>query len=359
MKKIAATLLAFALILGIGSVIPASAASITTFPIKAYPRNTGKTYATNGTSWAGDYDLCNITAVNISAGTCTATYPLDGGGTSQPRTFALSKFFSNSGFVTQGNTIASATVYRRSSGNDSADSINTTGDTTVWVLGLENNRLQIIYKVTGQSYYKMGWVPWTAVRTGTVPTTTTKPATTTAPPATTLTTFGDYANSEKWRVTQRFNDTSTNHKGHLGIDIVTKGSDAVRAVFPGTVVYARSTSNNGYTVTLRHTINGRTFYSLYSHMKSNLEVYEGQPNISAGSILGYQGSTGNSTGAHLHLCFYQGTAVADMYGYNRNSAGTAVSFSSPNGYWDYQSRRFFDPIRVIQTNGQIIATYSK
>ena len=46
--------------------------------------------------------------------------------------------------------------------------------------------------------------------------------------------------------------------------------------------------------------NGNTYSTLYAHMNSAPVVSVGQ-NVSKGQVLGYVGSTGNSTGNHLHL----------------------------------------------------------
>lgn len=46
--------------------------------------------------------------------------------------------------------------------------------------------------------------------------------------------------------------------------------------------------------------NGNTYSTLYAHMNSAPVVSVGQP-VEKGKVLGYVGSTGNSTGNHLHL----------------------------------------------------------
>jgi murein DD-endopeptidase MepM/ murein hydrolase activator NlpD len=46
---------------------------------------------------------------------------------------------------------------------------------------------------------------------------------------------------------------------------------------------------------------GKTFYSFYAHMKNDsIKVVTGQK-VQLGQVLGEQGSTGNSTGEHLHF----------------------------------------------------------
>lgn len=89
---------------------------------------------------------------------------------------------------------------------------------------------------------------------------------------------------------------------HTGIDICGKKNSNIFASLDGKVVFA-GWNNNGYgnMVKILHNINGVKFYTLYAHMKNNsLKVYKGQQ-IKKGTIIGTQGSTGNSTGQHLHF----------------------------------------------------------
>ena len=49
--------------------------------------------------------------------------------------------------------------------------------------------------------------------------------------------------------------------------------------------------------------NGNTYSTLYAHMNSAPVVSVGQP-VEKGKVLGYVGSTGNSSGPHLHFEVY-------------------------------------------------------
>lgn len=64
----------------------------------------------------------------------------------------------------------------------------------------------------------------------------------------------------------------------------------------------------GYNVTINH---GDGYSSLYGHMTSYV-VSSGQQ-VSAGQLIGYVGTTGWSTGNHLHFTvFYNGSTVNPM-----------------------------------------------
>lgn len=84
---------------------------------------------------------------------------------------------------------------------------------------------------------------------------------------------------------------------HKGIDFDGNTGDKIRSVGKGTVVQAGwRYSGLGYSVVVKHA-NG--WMSLYGHM-SKVSVRTGQK-VNAGDLVGLMGSTGNSTGSHLHL----------------------------------------------------------
>lgn len=84
---------------------------------------------------------------------------------------------------------------------------------------------------------------------------------------------------------------------HTGVDLVGSGSKHIYPVNDGTVAWTKS-SNSGYGnhLLINH---GNGIWSLYAHM-SQIYVKQGQ-NVNKNTILGVEGSTGNSTGSHLHL----------------------------------------------------------
>ncbi len=92
---------------------------------------------------------------------------------------------------------------------------------------------------------------------------------------------------------------------HNGIDIAIPTGTPIKPVAPGIVVYSGSRSGYGNTVVVEHD-NG--IITLYAH-NSRLLVAQGQP-VSEESILAFSGSTGRSTGPHLHFEAWQaGTNV--------------------------------------------------
>ncbi|TDU74996.1 LysM peptidoglycan-binding domain-containing M23 family metallopeptidase [Streptomyces sp. KS 21] len=83
---------------------------------------------------------------------------------------------------------------------------------------------------------------------------------------------------------------------HTGVDFIAGSGTTVRAVGAGTVVSAGWAGAYGNEVVIRHA-DGK--YSQYGHL-SQLSVSAGQ-SVTAGQTIGLSGSTGNSTGPHLHF----------------------------------------------------------
>lgn len=84
-------------------------------------------------------------------------------------------------------------------------------------------------------------------------------------------------------------------RGHKGIDLASPTGTPIYAPADGTVSKAEWFSSYGLYVSLEH---GADIQTRYGHM-SRLNVAPGQQ-VRKGDIIGYVGSTGRSTGPHLH-----------------------------------------------------------
>lgn len=85
--------------------------------------------------------------------------------------------------------------------------------------------------------------------------------------------------------------------GHLGIDIAAGEGAQIYAADSGVVVFAGGALGGyGNMVMIDH---GNGYQTVYAHL-SSVSVSCGR-SVSKGGIIGYSGSTGNSTGAHLHF----------------------------------------------------------
>lgn len=90
--------------------------------------------------------------------------------------------------------------------------------------------------------------------------------------------------------------------GHKGVDFAAPGGTPIYAVASGVVTVATSHYSYGNYVMVYHGTDdqGNTYATLYAHMNSWPPVSVGQ-SVTKGQVIGYVGTTGNSTGNHLHL----------------------------------------------------------
>ena len=82
---------------------------------------------------------------------------------------------------------------------------------------------------------------------------------------------------------------------HSGVDISATPGTPIRATADGVVSYSGWTQYSGHLVVIEH---GCGFSTAYAHNKSN-SVKMGQK-VRRGDIIGYVGSSGRSTGPHVH-----------------------------------------------------------
>lgn len=86
--------------------------------------------------------------------------------------------------------------------------------------------------------------------------------------------------------------------GHMGVDLAAPTGTPIQAAAGGTVIISRMGYNGGFGnyVVIQHPNGTKT---LYAHM-SKLGTTVGEQ-VSQGEVIGYVGSTGQSTGPHLHI----------------------------------------------------------
>ena len=114
-------------------------------------------------------------------------------------------------------------------------------------------------------------------------------------------------NPDPWRVpcsytklTSPFGERESPTEGastnHQGVDLAGPEGTPIYAARGGTVTIAKFSSSAGYYVTINH---GDGFSSVYMHM-THFVVSKGDK-VKGGDVIGYMGSTGISTGSHLHF----------------------------------------------------------
>jgi murein DD-endopeptidase MepM/ murein hydrolase activator NlpD len=96
-------------------------------------------------------------------------------------------------------------------------------------------------------------------------------------------------------------------RNHNGIDYAATTGTPIRAIGRGTVTYAGTKGGYGKHVRIKHS--GK-YASSYSHM-SRINVRNGAI-VEQGEVIGKVGSTGMSTGPHLHFEFYVNGAFTNF-----------------------------------------------
>ena len=112
-------------------------------------------------------------------------------------------------------------------------------------------------------------------------------------------------------ITSKFGKRNTGIKGastnHKGIDIGAASGMPILATRDGKVVASTSNKESGYYIRIDH---GDGYVSAYAHMKELSNLKPGDK-VSQGDVIGYVGSTGISSGAHLHFAVYKDGKAID------------------------------------------------
>ncbi len=89
---------------------------------------------------------------------------------------------------------------------------------------------------------------------------------------------------------------------HQGLDIAAAYGTPIYAADAGTVTFAGYDRSLGWCVKIDH---GNGIISIYGHASSLADTVYAGKKVYQGEVISYVGSTGNSTGNHLHFALYQ------------------------------------------------------
>jgi len=107
------------------------------------------------------------------------------------------------------------------------------------------------------------------------------------------------------RISSRFS-TGRKHpilnkiRAHKGVDYAAPHGTPIKAAGDGRVTLAGRNGGYGNTVIIQH---GQRYRTLYAHMQGFAKGIRNGANVKQGQIIGYIGTTGLSTGPHLHYEF--------------------------------------------------------
>lgn len=109
---------------------------------------------------------------------------------------------------------------------------------------------------------------------------------------------------------------------HQGLDLIPGSGAPIGAVAAGVVRVSGMHSEFGQYVIIDHRVGGQLVSTLYAHMIVGSSPLRTGQRVAAGARVGLVGSSGRSTGAHLHLEVHQGGITPiDPAAWLRSNAG--------------------------------------
>ncbi len=101
---------------------------------------------------------------------------------------------------------------------------------------------------------------------------------------------------------RRYHPILKRYRAHLGIDYAARRGTPIMAAGSGKVIFAGRTRGYGNLTKIRHSDG---YVTLYAHQKSFRRGIKRGKYVKQGQIIGYVGTTGLSTGPHLHFGLYK------------------------------------------------------
>ena len=135
------------------------------------------------------------------------------------------------------------------------------------------------------------------------------------------------------RFGKRHHPTLKRTKLHTGVDYAASRGTPVRATGDGKIIHRARKGGYGKTIIIRH---GNKYSTLYAHLSSYNRKAVGR--VKQGQVIGYVGTTGRSTGPHLHYEFR-------VHGRHRNPL--TVKLPSAASINKHYKEDFFDKTRGL------------
>jgi murein DD-endopeptidase MepM/ murein hydrolase activator NlpD len=99
----------------------------------------------------------------------------------------------------------------------------------------------------------------------------------------------------------RFHPVLKRNKPHYGVDFAAPTGTPVRAAADGKVIFAGWKGANGKLIKIQH---GSRYQTAYAHLHRISKGIKRGTRVTRGQVIGAVGTTGRSTGPHLHYAFY-------------------------------------------------------
>ncbi len=120
----------------------------------------------------------------------------------------------------------------------------------------------------------------------------------------------------------RYHPILHRYRAHVGVDLAARYGTPVRSISDGRIQFSDWDGELGRCVRIVHD-NG--LISVYAHLSAiSPEVRPGAP-VRIGQVIGYVGSSGLSTGPHLHYALYKDGRFLDPLAVNLDEGGEAIA----------------------------------
>lgn len=140
--------------------------------------------------------------------------------------------------------------------------------------------------------------------------------------------------------------------GHQGTDIATAKGTPVYTIANGKVLEAGKDIGWGNYISIQHTINGKKIVSNYAHL-SKILVEKGD-SVKIGEKIGEVGSTGNSTGNHLHFQIDLPSSFHPYYYDYKECPYSYYEITESGVCFDILAQNTLDPFAFLESNGAIL-----
>ena len=101
---------------------------------------------------------------------------------------------------------------------------------------------------------------------------------------------------------RRFHPILKRNRPHLGVDYAAPTGTPIRSVGDGKVVFAGRNGGSGKMIKIRH---NSIYTTAYLHLNGYAKKIRRGAKVKQGQTIGYVGTTGLSTGPHLHFSFFK------------------------------------------------------
>ena len=120
---------------------------------------------------------------------------------------------------------------------------------------------------------------------------------------------------------RRYHPILRRYRAHLGIDYAARSGRPIRASAKGRIVYRGWKGGYGRVIEIQHANGVKT---LYAHMRRFAKGIKRGQYVAQGRVIGYVGTSGRSTGPHLHFGLYKHGRATNPARYIRKKTARVI-----------------------------------